>query len=122
MLGGGMTSNWLTVDRFLPVTGILIPVPRLSHHPPLSAQDPFASPQRQDQQKDGRHVPKVLDFWGADPALRICNVTGQPVEVLGLPISSARLRSKLLEQLAVLFGMEIFGHSVKPLETQLVAS
>ena len=93
----------------------------LSHHPPFPPQQPFRAAQQQDQEKEDRHIPKLLRFANRDSGFRDGYFVRQTGKVLRTPIAPARLRGKLLQQVAILSGMKILGGSVDPLIGQDVA-
>src|SRR5580693_5454776 len=93
-----------------------------SYDPPLPPQKPFGESQRDYKEENDRHVPKLFRFAHRNSRCGIRNIRWQFRQVLRLPIFSAGLRGKLLEQFAILFGVKVFGHTIKPLKGNSVAA
>ena len=72
--------------------------------------------------EDQREIPEVFGFAGGDAGFGKRDGCGEFGEVGGLPVLAAGLDGEMFQQVAILFGMEIFGNAVHTLKGENVAA
>jgi hypothetical protein len=105
----------------LALAHVSAPKSQFSHHPlsndaPLPPQPPLGKAQREQHQEDQRKIPQILGLAHGHASLREGNGGREFAEVGGLPILSTGLGGEVLQQIAILFGVEILGDAVHALK------